>query len=405
MTKPALIHLLRGAGLYHHRARRSVWFHGDGPGDFVARDELLRAVRAGAPAHRIVVTSSSPATCAWLARRYPDEFALPAPLALAPVFRRFLRQLRPEVLVLVGARDRVPRVASAARAAGLAVLDGGEPADVLAHLGPSTPASAGDRAARVASRGATLARARPGRALVALQRARRIADLAALSRRLGRPDTILCLGNGPTSEDPRALAVRHDALFRVNWRWIERQRLLDPQLVFVGDQRTAWRLRGAVLAFRDEALAREVLLARTLRLRFAAIETFAVASALPFVRDQAWPARPTNGALMVATAAALQPRRLVVAGVDLFAHPAGRYPANTLAENRYGAAHDRGVDVAIIRSALADYAGELTIVGDTLAAALAGEDDRAAATPRRDAAGGGAAVDATASRKSAGARQ
>src|SRR4029079_17608285 len=37
---------------------------------------------------------------------------------------------------------------------------------------------------------------------------------------------------------------------------------------------------------------------------------------------------PTNGARMIAAAAALQPKRLAIAGMDLYQHPGGRYPGD-----------------------------------------------------------------------------
>ena len=49
-----------------------------------------------------------------------------------------------------------------------------------------------------------------------------LTDWAALNDRLGRPTTILCLGNGPSSEDPR-IPPEHDCLFRVNWVWRKRR--------------------------------------------------------------------------------------------------------------------------------------------------------------------------------------
>jgi len=45
-----------------------------------------------------------------------------------------------------------------------------------------------------------------------------IANLAALRSRLGSPDSILCLGNGPSSESAQ-VPKAFDRLFRVNWIW------------------------------------------------------------------------------------------------------------------------------------------------------------------------------------------
>ena len=81
---------------------------------------------------------------------------------------------------------------------------------------------------------------------------------------------------------------------------------------------------------------------------------------------------------MVAVAAALQPRRLVIAGIDLFKHPAGPYPGDAGA-NRYAPMHDRDVELAILREALRRFAGEVHIVSPVLRKALARPRTRPAA--------------------------
>ena len=50
----------------------------------------------------------------------------------------------------------------------------------------------------------TLSRTALGRIVVANRCARRLNGWEALRQRLGCPETILCLGNGPSSEDPEA---------------------------------------------------------------------------------------------------------------------------------------------------------------------------------------------------------
>ena len=61
---------------------------------------------------------------------------------------------------------------------------------------------------------------------------RRLESLQSLKQALGEPRRILCLGNGPSSEDPALTAVHYDALFRVNHSWLERKRHADPDMVF-----------------------------------------------------------------------------------------------------------------------------------------------------------------------------
>src|SRR3546814_318572 len=63
-------------------------------------------------------------------------------------------------------------------------------------------------------------------------------DVPALREALGHPDTILCLGNGPSSEDPDVAKVRYDALFRVNSLWLKRGFLTTPDMVFTGSSST-----------------------------------------------------------------------------------------------------------------------------------------------------------------------
>src|SRR5262245_13804069 len=69
-------------------------------------------------------------------------------------------------------------------------------------------------------------------------RARRIDTLAELRAALGYPQTILCLGNGPSCEDPALAQLSYDSLFRVNRRWLARNLHCDPQMVFTGEKRT-----------------------------------------------------------------------------------------------------------------------------------------------------------------------
>ena len=55
------------------------------------------------------------------------------------------------------------------------------------------------------------------------------------ARRLGEPKSILCLGNGPSSEDAGVERAGFDCLFRVNWIWQRRTRHSNPDVVFTAD--------------------------------------------------------------------------------------------------------------------------------------------------------------------------
>ena len=186
---------------------------------------------------------------------------------------------------------------------------------------------------------------------------RRINDWDALRRRLGNPRSVLCLGNGPSSEDPGLEGLGHDCLMRVNWRWKDRGFLPDPDVVFVGDAATLHRLSPRVFGLWNIPLEYGMLLRYLVTHGPRRMEYFTMERISPLVRDRYWPARPSNGALMVAAAAALRPERLTIAGIDLFKHPDGRYPGDTRSLNEYSRVHTRDVDVAIIDLALKDYPG------------------------------------------------
>jgi hypothetical protein len=85
-----------------------------------------------------------------------------------------------------------------------------------------------------------------------------------------------------------------------------------------------------------------------------------------FLDQRDWGARPTNGAVMLATAVDLRPRRLVIAGIDLFEDPAGSYPGRSGTPNAYAPVHDREAELAIVRAALDRHSGEVEIIGDVL---------------------------------------
>ena len=73
---------------------------------------------------------------------------------------------------------------------------------------------------------------------------------------------------------------------------------------------------------------------------------------------------------MVALAVALGPRRLVVAGIDLFGDARGAYPGDSSTPNAYGMFHSRAAEQAAIVGLLRHYPGELVVVGNVLRQAL-----------------------------------
>lgn len=217
------------------------------------------------------------------------------------------------------------------------------------------------------------------------RRFRPLATLEALRAALGSPQTILCLGNGPSSEDPAVRDVSFDALFRVNHSWLARGVLTGADCVFTG-------LRGSVRAlppgtpfvFQTHADAEEMRYrCATLPgpIRYATAEALGVYTPREASDEDVF--RPTNGAIMVAVAAALQPARLVISGIDLFSHPSGTYPGDTSTPNAYTIAHDRDSELAFMLAALDRFGGELVILNEVMRAAW---EAHRAARPSPDAA-------------------
>ena len=192
-----------------------------------------------------------------------------------------------------------------------------------------------------------------------------------IGTRLGRPQSILCLGNGPSSEDPALANEFHDCLFRVNWVWHARARMTRPQIVFTADPDLPPPQSDAILAFPTRGDAHRILRRYRRAGRLDRRSYFVMPELESPLTGRVWPLRPTNGALMIAAAAQLQPRRLVIAGIDLYQHPAGKYPGEPADANDYDAIHSRDNDLEAIALALAVFPGEVLVIGDQLRAALA----------------------------------
>jgi 3-deoxy-D-manno-octulosonic-acid transferase len=200
---------------------------------------------------------------------------------------------------------------------------------------------------------------------------RRIDDWDGLRERMRHPQSVLCLGNGPSCEDPRVLQYAHDCLIRVNWRWKDRGFLTNPDLVFAGDAATVHKLPPLVFGIWNIRLEHPLLLRHAVTHGWKQMEYVTMERVSPIVRDHAWPARPSNGALMVVAGAALHPKRLIIGGMDLFLHPDGRYAGDVRSHNQYAHAHSRETDLRIIHLALEGFRGEVIILSDILRESLA----------------------------------
>jgi hypothetical protein len=108
-----------------------------------------------------------------------------------------------------------------------------------------------------------------------------------------------------------------------------------------------------------------------------AMEYFTVERLSPLAAEGRWPARPSNGALAIVTAAALAPERLLIGGMDLFLHPEGRYPGEPDARNEYSPSHRLATELDIIDLALSQFRGEVVILSGILLDALARHRERA----------------------------
>jgi hypothetical protein len=198
-------------------------------------------------------------------------------------------------------------------------------------------------------------------------RARRLDSLQAFRRQLGAPQTIMCLGNGPSCEDPLLADHACEALFRVNYRWRSRGKFTAADVVFTGQKRTLFSVRPRIFAFQTrraegQLVTHQIFNPLCRRMSYVTLERLGI------VKGD-WDAiRPTNGAAMIAAAVALEPRKLVVGGIDLFEDPAGAYPGDSATPNAYVPVHDPRLELRFIIETLAQFKGELIIVGDVLKA-------------------------------------
>lgn len=159
-----------------------------------------------------------------------------------------------------------------------------------------------------------------------------------------------------------------DCLFRVNWLWRERGHTA-PQIVFTADPDPPPEHCAPIICFPERQDANRILAGYSRRMR--APQEYFIFAAMPSVlRGRDWTHRPTNGALMIGAATELRPDRLVIAGIDLYRHPAGKYPGSSGELNEYDAIHRREVDLDFIRAALDRFEGEVEILSEQLQTSL-----------------------------------
>lgn len=385
----ALGALAAKAGWASRSTERSVWFVLDRPEDLGIAEAIAADFHGRFGRLNFFVTSATgmlaPAAPVLAAER-PAQFSIALNLAL--------RRLRARSVIAIGGESSFAK-ATLAAAPGM-----GADGFVWAAAAPLTDAlrarvqaslRANPRGARMTGWGEAFARRAITRGLpLGLERlrCRKLADLDALRQALGGPETVLCLGSGPSSNEPAAVAAAEaaDVVFRVKHRWLKEGAVKRADVAFTGTAETGHHLPRAILIAQDERTAARMAFERAWR-GGARRLCFAVAEELvpDYATGLADGAKRTNGAAMLAVAAALAPKRLIVAGVDLYSHPDGAYPGGKEVINDYAPAHDALAERAhalamLARQTTARGPDSLTVIGPLADIARAG------GVPCRDAA-------------------
>jgi hypothetical protein len=402
----AVATIMARLGLPPAEPERALWVLGRDRASFEAFAPAIAAILQRYDRLRVLLSAPDADLRDWLATRFPSCRVLPPPAApgvgsylkrcnirvaafLAPMNdapRALLEGLRRRAITVlaVGAR---PGAAPAPRARLRASCElrlligpdaaGNAPADGVRRLDfPAAVDLLGEMMARDLKplrRGGGLgawlaALSRDDRWRGALAwRLTRYRDLDALRAALGAPMTILCLGNGPSSEDPALDGMAHDALFRVNHGWKQRGLHAAPDVVFTGGKPTMWAIGNAVFGLQTADAEARFAAMRTCNPLFGRSRFFNAHDMTPAMRDFGWGAlRPTNGASMLAVAVALRPARLIIAGIDLFRHEAGPYPGDASTPNAYSPGHSLDTELGFLLRLLAQFDGEIEIIGDAL---------------------------------------
>ncbi len=389
----------------------TLWLIGSTRQAFESIASLLEEITRSHPRLRLILSADTAALRVWLTDRFPDCLVWNLPLGNFMSSSEFLRRGNVRaVVVLEGVhsfnsaliaalrRRAVPLIALCARTHApkleahieracevvIKIDDWAKPKaqdDLLPHTTPRLfNEQVADKLGEILTR--NLTSRREGSAYMyrfwqslldnsnhgALNwRLRRYHDLAELGGVLGHPGTILCLGNGPSSEDETLKGLAHDVLFRVNHRWLKRGVLTRPDVVFVGGKPSMRAVSGVIFGLKNNDAERRLVSVRLFHPFRGATKFFNVADMAPmlasFYGEQL---RLTNGASMLAAAVALNPKRLIVAGIDMFQHPDGSYPDNKTTPNSYSPAHNREAELRFLLALFDSYNGELIIVGDVL---------------------------------------
>jgi hypothetical protein len=383
---------------------RGLLFVADRPDGFAAARDIVAAIHARDSRLHVLATSAFAATRERAGQTLADVTAIPFIFNNGLLAGFNLRRLNVRAVVFMGSCEKSapPSLLAALRREAIAIVALTVPGDIGAN---ATLVQAAEIVSSVApSRGATghtvadlvellaammardlkvLRRGGPGarfaaRLIEAAPRSRvagaildrrchRLRTIAELAAHLKQPRTIMCLGNGPSSEDPALATMPHDALFRVNHSWKSRGFLAKPDIVFCGGKPTMRAIDDAAFGLQTESASVALVSHRLFSPSMRRAVYFNANDMTDSLRAFDWGhLRPTNGASMLATAVALAPARLIVAGIDLFSDPAGSYPGDTATANAYSPGHSRDRELAFLLALLDLYRGDLAIVGSVL---------------------------------------
>ncbi len=403
------------SGFITREPERSLLLIGSNEAAFEPLGDVIEEVARRDSRLRLVLSSQDPRMLAWFKSRFPGLLVLPLPFDNRISAELFLRQLKIRAVAFVeedpqfvkvsllaalkrlaigvialSARspEKLPQAGALRAACEAFVLlgqsrDNTLPGSVTGMTVPELVDFLSAMMARdlkalrepnmlskiAAALPAGLARSPRWRQAISW-RLKRYDTLSELKNRLGRPATIMCLGNGPSSEDPVLASMHRDALFRVNHSWINRGFLTDADVVFTGGKPTMRAVSGAILGVLTADAERNLLLQRSYHPLYGRFEFFNVNVMTGSIQLYDWGhLRPTNGVCMLAVAVALKPDQLVIAGIDLFQHPDGSYPGEATAANAYSPGHSRDSELDFILQLLSGFSGEVVIVGDILRSA------------------------------------
>lgn len=391
-----------------------VWLLGDAEAAFEGAAPLIAAALEAQPRLKIYLTGPK-AISAALARRFPAYTVVDAPPAVALMVRRFLSETRMRCVIALDDVRLADATLSGVLGYGLALVAlktapeaaparGGVSEKALLALDlPRTPLpEAVDALGKAIARDHKLLRQTDKRRLtpsalaLAAAKSERLKGAVGwrlgrhvtrdeLFEALGRPETVFCLGTGPSSADPVLRTMAYDVLFRVNRKWAGKSFFDKPDMVFTARQSVMVATEGAIFGVRSHASELRVVRTRGFDPRRGK-SVFARADLIaPDLVSYDWGAfRPTNGAAMLAVSVALQPKRLIVAGIDMYSHPDGAYPGDTATPNAFAPAHDAETEKEFLLQRLEAYRGELVIVGDALRDALEARGVRLKSLPRGD---------------------